>query len=310
MVALDLPSLARRLPSRPVTRFAPSPTGYLHLGHVANAAYVWGIAGALDGRVLLRLEDHDRIRCRPEYESALLEDLDWLGFAPDRGTTAEFRAGPSNFRQSDCEEVYRAALARLSEKAPVYACDCSRRDIAEDGGDAFSQETRYSGRCRDRGLPLAIGIGVRVQITPGPERFGDGLLGEQVQVPSEQCGDLLLRDRVGNWTYHFAVVVDDARQEIDLVIRGCDLLPSTGRQIQLARLLGRANPPLFVHHPLICKSGGVKLSKATGDTGIRELRRQGVPPSAVLGQAVYLTGLLPTPRELQPADLAGLVAAG
>jgi glutamyl/glutaminyl-tRNA synthetase len=104
--------------------------------------------------------------------------------------------------------------------------------------------------------------------------------------------------------------VDDARQEIDLVIRGCDLLPSTGRQIQLARLLGRANPPLFVHHPLICKSGGVKLSKATGDTGIRELRRQGVPPSAVLGQAVYLTGLLPTPRELQPADLAGLVAAG
>jgi len=156
------------------------------LGHVANAAYVWGIAGALDGRVLLRLEDHDRNRCWPEYESALLEDLDWLGFAPDRGTPAEFRAGPSTFRQSDCEEIYRAALARLSDKAPVYACNYSRRDIGEDGGDAFNQETRYSGRCRDGGLPLADGIGVRVQLAPGPERFGDGLLGEQVQDPSAQ----------------------------------------------------------------------------------------------------------------------------
>jgi glutamyl/glutaminyl-tRNA synthetase len=99
-------------------------------------------------------------------------------------------------------------------------------------------------------------------------------------------------------------------EDLDWAIRGCDLLPSTGRQLQLARLLGRASPPLFVHHPLICKPGGVKLSKATGDTGIRELRRQGVPPSAVLGQAAYLTGLLPMPRELRPADLAGLVAAG
>jgi glutamyl/glutaminyl-tRNA synthetase len=106
------------------------------------------------------------------------------------------------------------------------------------------------------------------------------------------------------------VVVDDARQEIDLVIRGCDLLPSTGRQLRLARLLGRASPPVFLHHPLICKLGGVKLSKASGDTGIRELRRQGVAPGAILGQAAYLSGMLATPRELRPVDLAGVVSAG
>jgi glutamyl-Q tRNA(Asp) synthetase len=192
MVAVDLQSLALRLPSRPVTRFAPSPTGYLHFGHVANAVYVWGIARALDGRVLLRLEDHDRLRCRPEYESALLEDLEWLGLEPDLGAIAEFRAGGSSFRQSDCEEIYQAALGRMSDQMPVCACDCSRKDIAQDGGDAFNQETRYSGRCRDRGLPLPPRAGVRVQIEPGPERFVDGLMGEQIQEPSKQCGDLLL----------------------------------------------------------------------------------------------------------------------
>jgi glutamyl/glutaminyl-tRNA synthetase len=95
MVAVDLQSLARRLPARPLTRFAPSPTGYLHLGHVANAVYVWGIARALDGRVLLRLEDHDRLRCRPEYESALLEDLEWLGLEPKSRSDRRVPSGRS-----------------------------------------------------------------------------------------------------------------------------------------------------------------------------------------------------------------------
>jgi glutamyl-Q tRNA(Asp) synthetase len=150
---------------------------------------------------------------------------------------------------------------------------------------------------------------VRVPIESGSEAFVDGLLGPQTQEPSEQCGDLLLRDRLGNWTYHFAVVVDDARQDIDLVIRGCDLLASTGRQLRLARLLGRTDPPLFLHHPLIRRPDGVKLSKANGNTGIRELRGQGMARGAILGQAAFLTGLLPSPRDIQPADLAGLFAA-
>ena len=298
--------LARRLRPSPLTRFAPSPTGYLHLGHVANAIYVWGIARALGGRVLLRLEDHDRGRCRAEFETALLDDLEWLGLDPDLGPGEEFRAGPSPRRQSDCDHVYRSALDRLATRHQVYACACSRKEIAAEAGDLFNGESRYPGRCRSRGLPPEGERGLRVVIEDGAERFEDALLGAQEQAPARQCGDLLLRDRLGRWTYQFAVTVDDLRHEIDLVIRGEDLLASTGRQIRLARMLGRAEPPAYLHHPLIRKSSGEKLSKANRDAGIRELRAAGERPAAVLGRAAYLTGLLPEPRDLAPADLAGL----
>jgi glutamyl-tRNA synthetase/glutamyl-Q tRNA(Asp) synthetase len=147
-----------------------------------------------------------------------------------------------------------------------------------------------------------------VVIASGSERFIDGLLGEQHQDPSLQCGDLLLKDRMENWTYQFAVTVDDLDQKIDLVIRGEDLLPSTGRQIRLSRMLGRDEPPTFVHHPLIWRRSGAKLSKANADTGIRELRAAGASPDSVLGQAAYLTGLIKTSRNLSSRDLAELFA--
>ena len=295
--------------SRPLTRFAPGPTGFLHLGHVANAVHVGGLGGALGGRVLLRLEDHDRGRCRPEYEAAILEDLEWLGLEPDLGRPAEFRSGRSPFRQSDNHAAYDAALERLSAGFQVYACKCSRRDIAGDS-ETPDRESRYPGRCRTRGLLRGPGCGIRVVIEPGSERFVDGYLGEQQQDPSLQCGDLLLQDRLGNWTYQFAVTVDDLDQKIDLVIRGEDLLASTGRQIRLSRMLGRDEPPAFVHHPLIRRESGAKLSKASADTGIRELRAAGVSPDSVLGQAAYLTGLMKTSRNLRSRDLAELFAPG
>jgi glutamyl-Q tRNA(Asp) synthetase len=272
---------------------------------VANAVYVWGMARALEGRVLLRLEDHDRVRCRPEYEVALLQDLEWLGLEPDIGRPAEFRSDVSPYRQSNRDAVYAAALRRLAGDALVYLCDCSRRDISV-ASDVPDQETRYSGRCRDRGLEPGEGRGVRVALQPGVECFTDGKLGGQEQEPATQCGDLLLRDRLGNWTYQFAVTVDDWGQGVDLVIRGEDLLGSTGRQIRLARMLGRAEPPAFFHHPLIRNDSGVKLSKASSDTGIRELRAAGIKPGAVLGLAAHLTGLLERPRELRVDQLAEL----
>jgi glutamyl/glutaminyl-tRNA synthetase len=272
---------------------------------VANAVYVWGIARALEGRVLLRLEDHDRGRCRAEYEVALLQDLEWLGLDPDIGKPAGFRSGISPYRQSDRDAVYAAALRRLAGEALVYPCDCSRKDISA-ASDVPDQETPYSGRCRDRGLEPGEGRGMRVVLQPGVERFTDAKLGEREQEPALQCGDLLLRDRLGYWTYQFAVTVDDWGQGVDLVIRGEDLLGSTGRQIRLARMLGRAEPPAFFHHPLIRNDSGVKLSKATGDTGIRELRAAGIKPGAVLGLAAHLTGLLDHPRELRADQLAEL----
>jgi len=306
MPPLDLAALRGRLPPSPITRFAPSPTGLLHLGHVANAIYVWGLARALDGRVLLRMEDHDRGRSRPEYEAATLEDLEWLGLAPDLGRPAELRLGASAYRQSDCDRAYAAALGELARTARVYGCDCTRRDIAAEAGDPLNQETRYPGRCRERGLPLTDGTGIRAVMEPGAETFADALLDLVTQVPSEQCGDLLLRDRTGNWTYQFTVVVDDDRQGVDLVIRGEDLLPSTGRQIRLSRMLGRDRPPVFLHHPLIRKEDGTKLSKSSGDTGVRELRRAGMSPERVLGRAAWLTGLLDRPRDVGVGEVASL----
>ena len=252
-----------------LTRFAPAPTGWLHLGHVLNAEYVWN-SGA---RVLLRIEDHDRERSRPEYEAGIREDLDWLGYRPTI-------FGP---RQSDRYVVYREAIEILREQGLVYACDCTRIGVrgAMRGSRKDAIELLYSGRCRDRGLPLVDGYGWRVRMDAGVERFVDGRLGLQQQNPSQQCGDFLLRDRRGNWTYQFAATVDDWRQGIDLVIRGVDLLPSTGRQIRLARLLGRERPPTFFHHPLIMKSPDQKLSKSDRDTGVRDLRASGWTPEQV-----------------------------
>jgi len=292
------------------------------LGHVANAIYVWGMARAAGGRVLLRLEDHDRQRCRPEYEAALLEDLEWLGFTADQPSFTELRQGPSSFRQSDNQAAYQSALDLLRARYQVYACECSRRDEADrasraDKADRTARseegetagEVPYSGRCRDRGLAPGPGRGPRVVIEPGEETFTDLLLGEQRQDPSRQCSDLLLRDRLGNWTYQFAVAVDDLRHGVTTVIRGEDLLASTGRQIRLARILGREEPPVFAHHPLILKPSGDKLSKANRDTAVRELRASGLTAPAVIGRAALAVGLIREFRQVRAGEVEELFAS-
>ena len=294
------------LPSGWRTRFAPAPTGHLHLGHAVNAVYVWGLARAFGGQVLLRIEDHDRTRSRPEYERSVLDDLDWLGLVPDIGDTASFRTGPHPQRQRDNAARYEAALEQLDGAGLVYACDCSRRDMAQEVPDVFGEEMRYTGRCRARGVDRSATKARRVVMSPGGVRFDDLRLGPQVQEPADQCGDLLVRDRLGQWTYQFAVVVDDMEQGVDVVIRGADLLRCSGRQIRLGRLLGRGRPPLFLHHPLILKPDGSKLSKSAGDTGIRELRAGGATAASVLGQAAALAGLVESGRALPADDLASL----
>ena len=297
-----------RLPSGPTTRFAPAPTGYLHLGHVANAIYVWGATRATGGRVVLRIEDHDRQRCRPGFEVALLDDLDWLGLTPDLGTTAELRAGSSALRQSDSGPAYSAALERLSAAGLVYACDCSRTTFT-----AWSREHGSSwsgpgcpGDCRAHGLTPGHGVGLRVALGGGLEAFDDLLMGPLSGDPS-RGGDLLVRDRHGNWTYPFAVVVDDEREGVDLVIRGGDLVDATPSQLRLGRLLGRTVPPAYLHHPLVLRPDGAKLSKADGDTGIRDLRVDGWTPEAVFGAAAAAVGLIDRARPVGAEELPSLV---
>ncbi|HKY21909.1 MAG TPA: glutamate--tRNA ligase family protein [Vicinamibacterales bacterium] len=255
-----------------LTRFAPAPTGFLHLGHVFNAIQVWDFARAHgDTRVLLRIEDHDKTRSRPEFEAALLEDLEWLGFAAHGSLT----------RQSERSTLYEAELDKLRKQGLIYACACSRSEIGAD---------RYPGTCLDKQLAEAPGLGLRVRLPAATERFDDLRLGPQEQRPSEQCGDLLVRDRHGNWTYQFAVVVDDWLQGVTHVIRGEDLLESTGRQIQLGRLLGRREPPQFLHHALLMKTPTQKLSKSDNDTGVRDLRARGWSAEQVMAEAVTLGG--------------------
>jgi len=278
-----------------VSRFAPAPTGFLHLGHVANAIYVWGLVRAAGGRVLLRVEDHDRQRSRPHYERALIEDLAWLGFVPDSPRFDEFTAGRCDARQSDRGRIYDDALDRLRAGGLVYACDCTRAEILAAGGTEIAGELRYPNTCRSKGLREAEGLGIRVRLDPAAEVFTDGRLGLQEQRPHAQCGDLLVRDRLGNWTYQFAVAVDDLQQGVTLVVRGDDLLASTGRQVQIARLLGRSVPPRFYHHGLIMKSESQKLSKSDRDTGVRDYRTRGWSSAEVIGHAAFLAGL--TPRD-------------
>ena len=242
---------------------------------MANAIVVWEVARAVGGRVLLRIEDHDRQRCRPEFDTALLEDLAWRGFEADLGPV----------RQSEDASPYAEALERLRAAGLVYACDCTRTTFARRaaaGGSPWAGPG-CPGRCRDRALDERADRTLRMVLGDGAESWTDVRLGPRSG--DVAAGDPPARDRHGNWTYGFSVVVDDDRQGIDVVIRGEDLLDATPDQIRLGRLLGRPEPPLFGHHALIRRPGGSKLSKASGDTGVRELRAAGWTARGVIEAA-------------------------
>ena len=269
-----------------VTRFAPSLTGYLHLGHVLHMLYVWGIARTRGGRVISRIEDHDLSRRRPDFEQAILSTMDWLGFVPDEGLTAANAAGRSEYRQSDSGDHYERVLEGLRLRGLVYGCECSRRQIQEqnDGGTAsplsadgvppaMHAELCYTGACAGKGLPLE-GHTVRFRVPADEVVFEDVQLGICRQIPHLQCGDFSLRDRQGQWTYQFACVCDDIRHGVDWVIRGEDILASTGRQILLFQALD-APAPQYLHHPLICDENGQKLSKRQRSESISQLRDSG-----------------------------------
>jgi glutamyl-tRNA synthetase/glutamyl-Q tRNA(Asp) synthetase len=280
------------------TRFAPSPTGQLHLGHVAAMIHVWGLAARHNAAVHVRIEDHDRQRCRPEYTAELRDVLDGFGFVPMNGGKWS--------QQSEHDDRFQAALAALREQNLVYTCRCTRKDTETQPSAAGSTERRYPGNCRDLNLPEMEGMPLRVRLPDDAVRFYDARHGWQRQQPAAQCGDPVIRDRLGQWTYQFVVVVDDLHDEIDWVIRGDDLLPSTGRQLLLARLLGRTAPLHFFHHPLIVNPDGTKLSKRDAAAPVGALREQGLSPGEIIGLAACRSGLLPEPVQIRIDELAGL----
>ena len=265
-----------------MTRFAPSPTGELHLGHVSHAKWVWNTAAELGATVLIRMEDHDRTRCRPEYERSILEDLAWLGFEPDAASRSSLDRHPSPFRQSDHPARYAEAFARLQQATEVYGCNCSRAMMETSGPDG---ERRYPGTCRGMPVDREGRHVVRARIPDDATAIEDLRLGPLRQAPQHDQGDVAVRDSFGQWTYQFCVAVDDLHDGVNLIIRGEDLAPSTGRQWLLAKLLGRTDPFVTLHHPLLHAPDGRKLSKRDRSETVKAMRARGMAREEILAAA-------------------------
>jgi glutamyl-tRNA synthetase len=297
-------------------RFAPSPTGGLHVGNARTALLAWLHARAAGGRFVMRVEDLDVGRVRPGVMEAQLEELRWLGLDWDEGPDA---GGPhAPYVQSARGEWYEAALRRLAERGLLYGCVCSRRDIAAAASAPHMGEEgpRYPGTCRGRAVdaaaPSLLRLGVselalRLGVEPGEVCFGDLLMGRRCYDPAAETGDFVVRRKDGAAAYQLAVVVDDAAMGITHVVRGADLLSSTARQLLLYRALGLP-PPAFLHVPLMLGGDGERLAKRHGAVSLAELRARGVRPERVAGWLAATCGLAEEGEEAAAEELVGRFA--
>ena len=275
-------------------RFAPSPTGYLHEGHLLSALYVWAASQKWQLKVHLRIEDHDRGRARNEYIQSIYEDLAWFGFRWD-----------SQSIQSERSDVYQKALESLQARHLVYPCYCSRKQLEEENPRSETGEIIYRGKCLDGYDPSAVSHeqdarphNLRIMIPDKVIEWHDLRLGDFCENPKEQCGDFPIRDRDGQWTYQFAVCVDDIDEGITHVVRGEDIRSSTARQIALMRLLGRNEPPVYLHHGLITDVNGKKLSKREMAHSLRQDRTAGATAEELLGRVCFKACITATPAPL------------
>lgn len=263
-----------------VGRVAPTPTGYLHLGHASTFLEAQRRAVAAGGKLFLRIEDLDEARCKPEFVAAIEEDLAWAGL----------RWEPEVLRQSERLAWFREVLMRLREAGVVYPCSCSRKDVAEAirAPHVEGREPLYPGTCRDRIFEFereadVFAINWRFRVPDGEGIvFVDERLGPQRFVAGKDFGDFLVWRKDGFPSYELAVVADDVAQGITEVVRGEDLLASTARQLLLYRALGERSPR-FYHCALILDTAGRRLAKRAGALGLRELRARGVSPEELVG---------------------------
>ncbi len=263
-------------------RLAPSPTGYLHLGHARTFWVAQERARAAGGGLVLRNEDLDRARCRSEFVTAMLEDLRWFGFDWQEGPDV---GGPfAPYAQSERLPLYRAAFERLRAGGFVYPCTCSRKDIlnALSAPHVGDEEPVYPGTCRQRAAPPAgQACAWRFRVPDGEVvAFTDRQFGPQAFVAGRDFGDFVVWRHDALPAYQLACVVDDAAMRITEVVRGADLLVSTARQWLLYRALGWA-PPAFFHCPLLTDDRGQRLAKRHDALSLRALRRGGRQPSAL-----------------------------
>jgi glutamyl-tRNA synthetase len=290
-------------------RFAPSPTGPMHLGNARTALLAWLAARAAGGELVMRIEDLDGPRVRRGLEGAILEELRWLGLDWEEGPDRSGSRGP--YRQSERLALYQAALERLRQQDLVYPCFCSRAEIAavsQAPHGAADDGPRYPGTCRtlsalersDRLLRRRPAW--RLRVPEGRVSFTDCICGPQSIDVASTVGDVVVARADGIPAYQLAVVVDDAAMEVSDVVRGDDLLSSTARQILLYRALSLP-VPRFAHVPLVVGPDGERLAKRHGALSIGELRQRGVDPRAVVGLLAHLSGLRPPEARLRPSEL-------
>ena len=279
----------------PVGRFAPSPSGVMHLGNVFSALLAWLSVRSAGGKMILRIEDLDPDRSKQEYADAIRRDFQWLGLDWDEESPPQSRR----------TEVYRAAFDMLDAKGLVYPCYCTRAQLhAASAPHASDGRTVYPGTCRDlrpEDRPAGRAPAWRLRVPDETVSFRDGLMGEYSENLLRDCGDFIIRRSDGVYAYQLAVVVDDAGMGVSQVVRGCDLLSSTPRQLYLYRLLGKTAPEFF-HVPLLTDPDGRRLSKRDGDLDLTALRQR-CTPEAVIGLLACAAGLLPGPEPVSAAEL-------
>ncbi len=287
------------------TRFAPSPTGRLHLGNVRAAAFNWLLARGAGGAFVLRIEDTDVERNVEGGEETILEDLRWLGLDWDEGPDVGGAHAP--YRQSERDAVYARALDDLLQARAAYPCFCSQEELAEEAEEFGEGRTalRYSGTCRAldsaaadervrAGAPHVIRFAVPEEA--GTVQVSDEIFGD-ISFPTSDIDDFVLRRTDGRVTYNFAVVVDDIDMRITHVVRGVGHLSNTPKQVLLFDAFA-ASRPVFAHLPTVLGPDGKKLSKRLGATAVSQLREEGYPPDAVLNYLSLLGWSHPEEREV------------
>lgn len=291
-------------------RFAPSPSGWLHLGNARTALVAWLRARASGGSFIMRVEDLDGPRTRPEAVLGNLDELRWLGLDWDEGPDV---GGPhAPYLQSQRTHLYEAALARLQAAGRTFDCYLSRKDLAEVAsaphgpeahGNAYGPAER---RANERLAPAKRAAGrpasVRFAVPTRVVRFQDALAGPQAVAVHETLGDFVVRRADGLFAYQLAVVVDDAAMGITEVVRGADLVESTAAQLLLYEAL-ELNPPTFAHVPLMLDASGERLAKRRGAETLFELRASGAQPEALVGALAHSLELIPANEPLSTTEL-------
>ena len=279
-------------------RFAPSPTGRMHLGNVFSALLSWLSAKSQGGTWLLRIEDIDPQRSKQEYAELIMDDLHWLGLDWDEGP----------YYQSERGDIYEHYLKQLTDNGLTYPCYCTRADIlATQAPHESDGRVVYKGTCRNLAPGVKTGpAAIRMKVPSegkGILSFTDGHYGMQTIDLTTHCGDFIVRRKDGAWAYQLAVVVDDALMGINEVVRGCDLLLSSPQQIYLAQQLGFA-PPHFTHLPMLCNKQGQRLSKRDQSLDMAALRTSNTPEE-IIGMLAHAAGLQQSNEPITAQELVG-----